>query len=300
VYGSEVHIWLVDVDDENAVRKAVEFLPEDERIRLGALLQPHRRRSICAQAALRILAAAATTGALPLPELVRGWNGKPVLQAWGHLDTGRPPDRPAVAADPAGTARHADVAPRPLHVSLSHSGALAAIALTTAGITGVDIEQVHELADPGQLARTTLSSEEYDQWRDVPAPWRSVAVFRAWTRKEAVLKALGTGLSGGLQSVSAPLRPARTGRVDLRALPEDAGRCDEWNVHDLPGWFGYLAAVAVRAPQVTVHQHEMRIGELLCTARPAPARESCLPVGTRRGGKGHALSRRSADVGSRG
>lgn len=289
MYGSEAHVWLVDVDDENAVPRAVEFLPEDERTRLGALLQPHRRRALCAQAALRILAAAATTGTVPLPELVRGWNGKPVLQAWGHLDTGRPPVRPEPdgSPGPAGSGGAASGgAPRPLHVSLSHSGSLAAVALTTAGLAGVDIERVHDLARPDQLARTTLSDEEYAEWLSVPAPWRTVAVFRAWTRKEAVLKALGTGLSGGLRSVSAPLSPSRSGRVDIRSLPEGAGRRAEWHVHDLPGWYGYVAAVAVRAREVTVHQHEMRIGELLSSAPPASPYDVRPSAGTRRGGKG--------------
>lgn len=270
VYGSEVHVWLVDVDDEAAARRALPYLPPHERTRLSSMLQPHRRRGICAQAALRILAAAATSGVAPLPELVRGWNGKPVLLAWGLLNTDRPrlvPVQVAPGANPA-----AGVA-RPVHVSLSHSGAIAAVALTTAGITGVDVEQLRHLPDGEAMARSSMSKFELLQWRMTRESRRNVAVFRAWTRKEAVLKALGTGLGGGLRSVSTPLEPARSQRVKVQALPEDAGPSEQWSVHDLPGWFGYVGAVAVRATDVTVHQHEIRIGELLGVAHALPTAE---------------------------
>jgi 4'-phosphopantetheinyl transferase len=269
VYGSEVHVWLVDVDDDAAARQALHYLPAEERVRLSAMLQPHQRRGICAQAALRILAGAATTGTPPLPELVRGWNGKPILLAWGLHDTGKP----RMAAGPMARIRGVDTGAdaRAVHVSLSHSGAIAAVALTTAGITGVDVEQLRHLPDGEAMARSSMSKFEYLQWRVTRESRRNVAVFRAWTRKEAVLKALGTGLGGGLRSVSAPLEPARSSRVMVEALPEDAGPSEHWSVHDLPGWFGYVAAVAVRAPDVTVHQHEIRIGELLRVARAVPA-----------------------------
>lgn len=296
MYGAEVHIWLVDVDDGSAVQRALDFLPEDERTRLGMQLQPKRRRSICAQAALRILVAVATTGALPLPELVRGWNGKPMLEAWGHLDDGRPlaPLGPP-AADPGDGG-----APRPLHVSLSHSGALAAIALSTAGLTGVDVEQVQDRPDNPRLARSMMSDFEYLQWCCTTGSRRTAALFRAWTRKEAVLKALGTGLGGGLARVSAPLGPVGGRRLAMRGLPADAGPPGEWSVHDLPGRPGYAAAVAVRTPRTAVHQHEMGIGELLHLAHPVSPPDHSASAGTRRGGPDHARHRRTVDAGNRG
>lgn len=237
---TEVHIWLVEVDDESAQEPALAMLPEPERERLGALLPTHRRLHICAQAALRILAAAATTGTPPLPELDRGWNGKPLL-----------------AVDP------------PVHVSLAHSGQLAAVALTTAGDVGVDIEELREVSDAGPLARSIMSPAELRQWLRTRESRREAALLRAWTRKEAVLKALGTGLSGDLRAVSSRLAACRGEEpVPIEALPAEAGAPGGWALHDLPGRYGYVGAVAVRARGILVRQHELKIGDLLAAAEP--------------------------------
>lgn len=245
-----VHVWLVDVDDEAAARASLSHVPAAERIRLGLLAQPHRRRNLCAQAALRILASAATTGVPPLPELVRSPGGKPVLTV------------PGMAAAPSATAP-------PLHLNLAHSGGLAAVALTTAGPVGVDVERLRALPDRNGLAELMLADRELRRWRRTGEPERDAAAFRAWTRKEAVLKALGTGLRGGLRSVSTRVSSTRESPVRLTSLPRGAGSADQWSVHDLPGAPGYLGAVAVRAPRVTAEQHETTIAKLL-RAAPHP------------------------------
>lgn len=234
--GAEVGVWIIDVDDADAYPAALAALPARERRRLTARLEPHRRLQVCAQAALRVLTAAATTGTLPLPELGRGWNGKPELAA-------------------------GDV-----HVSLSHSGTLAAVALTTVGDVGVDIEERRTIADAPQLARSLLAPRELLQWRATRRTRRETQLLRAWTRKEAVLKALGTGLSGDLQSVSSPLDAAGPDAVPLESVPAGAGAAEDWTLHDLDGWAGYVGAVAVRAPGVSVWQRRVGIGELLAAA----------------------------------
>lgn len=80
------------------------------------------------------------------------------------------------------------------HVSLTRSGPLVAVALTDAGPVGVDVESVAAVS-AAPVAGVVLSPEELAEHRALPAPAAEVALARAWVRKEAALKALGTGLA---------------------------------------------------------------------------------------------------------
>ncbi|MFE1886040.1 thioesterase domain-containing protein [Streptomyces diastatochromogenes] len=253
--GSEVRVWIVDVDDGTPLADALAVLPPGERERLGRLIQPHRGHNIRAQAALRTLTAAAAGGLLPLPELVRAPSGKPVLEAWGAAAVGPGPGR-----DPR--------SPR-LHVSLAHSGGLAAVALTTAGVVGVDLERLRPLVEQEGMARVTLADTEYAEWaewRESSPADRTDLLSWAWTRKEAVLKALGTGLAGDLRAVATRLAGPATGAVRVTALPEAAGRPEAWTVRDLPVAEGFAGSLAVAAPRAGVVRHRTTTGALLAAA----------------------------------
>jgi 4'-phosphopantetheinyl transferase len=73
-----------------------------------------------------------------------------------------------------------------LHVSLTATGPVVAVAISGAGPVGVDAEQLDRVAFAG-FADVALGPGE--RARD------AAARARAWTRKEAVLKAAGVGLT---------------------------------------------------------------------------------------------------------
>lgn len=79
-------------------------------------------------------------------------------------------------------------------VSVSHAGGRVACAFLHGGTVGVDVElRGRHPRDVDALARRVLSSAEVEALQHAPDP---VGVFlRAWTRKEAVLKASGHGLA---------------------------------------------------------------------------------------------------------
>ncbi|WP_162907743.1 4'-phosphopantetheinyl transferase family protein [Allorhizocola rhizosphaerae] len=123
------------------------------------------------------------------------------------IDCGKPHGKPRVVG--AG-----------LHASVSHSGDLIAVALSEQGELGVDVEMVSD-KDLKLLLRYVFSAKELEV---LPDP---LAVFyRAWTRKESLLKATGAGL--------------RTPMSSLTVLPES-----EYNMHDLDPGPGYAAALTV-------------------------------------------------------
>lgn len=87
-------------------------------------------------------------------------------------------------------------------ISVSHSGEWIVLALARGVPVGVDVERVSESRDLEGLAGYTLSATERQAWERLSAADRVGAFFRYWARKEALLKATGLGLSGGLRRVA--------------------------------------------------------------------------------------------------
>jgi len=78
--------------------------------------------------------------------------------------------------------------------SLSHSQGLAVVAWSAHRDIGVDVELRRPLPELPALAQNHLTSSEHADWRALPPADQAWAFLRLWTRKEAALKALGTGL----------------------------------------------------------------------------------------------------------
>lgn len=248
--GPTAHIWLVEVDDEAATARALTLLPAPEVDRLSAVVAPLRSPRLCAQAALRTLVADAIGSTPLLVQLARDGRGKPYL-----------------------------VGNSGLHLNLAHSGRYAMVSLTRAGPIGVDVELPRAVSGLRSLARTMLADREYHWWCQLAEPAASEALFRRWTYKEAVLKALGLGLSGDLRAVS--IRPGSDGQPVLETLPAGADPPPQWTLRDLFAQCRIPAAVAIAAPQVEIQFHRALIGDLV--AAPAARRRASshpVPVGT--------------------
>ncbi|MCX4692886.1 4'-phosphopantetheinyl transferase superfamily protein [Streptomyces sp. NBC_01408] len=131
---------------------------------------------------------------------------------------GEPHGRPGVEGDP-------------LHFSLSHCADRGLIAVARTPV-GVDLERTPDPAVVRRLSRL-LHPAEHAELALLPEAERAGAFLRAWCRKEAYLKAIGTGLSR-----STALDHVGTGKVPAH-LPG-------WRLDDVPAGGGYAAAVAVR------------------------------------------------------
>ncbi|MGW7410978.1 4'-phosphopantetheinyl transferase family protein [Streptomyces sp. NPDC054863] len=98
-----------------------------------------------------------------------------------------------------------------LEFSLSRSGPHWAVAVTAGGPLGVDIESGHGFDIEG-VPDLVLSADELAGLRAAPdEDGRRGIFFRAWTRKEATLKAVGVGIVAELRSLD--VRPAQPGPV---------------------------------------------------------------------------------------
>jgi 4'-phosphopantetheinyl transferase len=80
--------------------------------------------------------------------------------------------------------------------NMSHSGQLALYAFSAAGAVGVDVEIARRPTDEVAIAARVLGASEAARLRALDPETRRREFLRAWTRYEAELKCLGTGIGG--------------------------------------------------------------------------------------------------------
>ncbi|WKX13249.1 4'-phosphopantetheinyl transferase superfamily protein [Streptomyces sp. NL15-2K] len=211
-WGSTLSLWLVNAlnQGERAARLAPRVLDPAERRRAAAFSRlEDRRRYVVAHVAVRVLLGARLGVTADAVRLVR----EPCPSC------GAPHGKPAV--------RGADA-----HFSISRSGDVVLIGIADVPV-GVDIEQVPRPEVVAELS-SSLHRKEAAELAAEPDHTKPVAFARTWARKEAYLKAIGTGLSRDLARdyVGTGLRPG-TGPPGWAlgdvAVPEGyAGACALW------------------------------------------------------------------------
>lgn len=127
-------------------------------------------------------------------------------------------------------------------VSLSYAGDLAVVAVTSAGETGVDVEELVEAGFDG-FEEVTLAADERAGFVGVPPPGLAAARARVWARKESILKASGHGLVVDPREVVVTPPSAPAALVQWRG---EKPLVAPVQLHDVPlPESGYAAAVAV-------------------------------------------------------
>jgi 4'-phosphopantetheinyl transferase len=138
-----------------------------------------------------------------------------------------------------------------LHFSLAHSGTHVVVAVSRAGPVGIDVERLKPNADYRRLVRKTLTADEAVAFHAGGA--RPHDFLRTWVRKEAVTKAVGTGIATPFHTFAVG---ERAGLATLLTWPDDPSLVERTTLVDLPGDPERPAAVAVLARDVRVSQHD--------------------------------------------
>lgn len=131
---------------------------------------------------------------------------------------------PAIATGPHGKP-HAPSLPW-LEFNLSHAGTHLLLAFARNQPLGIDLECTGRRPPTEGIARRYFAASEADALERLPPDRRARLFLELWTHKEAVLKALGHGLSFGLERVVFALEGERV--AGLVALGEGGG--------DVAGW----------------------------------------------------------------
>ncbi len=91
-----------------------------------------------------------------------------------------------------------------VHTSLSHAGDWIAMAVSRVGPVGVDIEPLARMGMLAEMAGDICHPSELAELETLAVDQRNRALLALWVRKEALLKAAGTGLSVEMGSFAAP------------------------------------------------------------------------------------------------
>lgn len=133
--------------------------------------------------------------------------------------------------------------------NLSHSGHWVALALSHAGPVGLDLEQPRKPRPLQAIARHYFHPDEARALEALEGSALETGFYRLWTLKEAYLKALGTGLAGGLDRLYFP---------DAGSEPHSAPEDGHWQLHHWrlppePGGAAYLSLALQDRDPVPVH-----------------------------------------------
>jgi 4'-phosphopantetheinyl transferase len=215
-----IELWLVEGTGTESEHSALyELLSVDERARAsGFKVEEARSSFIVSRGFLRTLLGDALAGAPETIHFEEGGHGKPLLSG-AHADSG-------------------------IEFNVSHSGDLFLYAVSRGRTVGVDIERQKEGLAVESIAQRYFASGEARSLLEQAPEQRLSNFYRCWTRKEAYLKAKGTGLTTKLQAFEVTFLPdVPPALLHTEIDGEDPA---DWQVFDVPVPDGYVAALVAR------------------------------------------------------
>ncbi|HWO89921.1 MAG TPA: 4'-phosphopantetheinyl transferase superfamily protein [Gemmatimonadales bacterium] len=221
-----IHVWRVALDAYAGVPPRLDrTLSDDERDRAARFRSPDdRRRFIVGRGMLRLILSRYL--AVP-PEDLRfryGEHGKPELDGQGSSND--------------------------IRFNLAHSNGVAVYAVTRGQEVGVDVERVRSWGDLEAVAERFFTPSEWFALRGLPPRERDLAFFSCWTLKEAVLKAVGNGLTQHLDSFAVTVRPDEPAAF-VAVAPGGRG-LQRWKLERLDLGEGYVGALCVEPPVCSI------------------------------------------------
>lgn len=215
----EVHVFCACLDQPaSRLQDLAQTLSESERIRAERFhFEKDRKRFIIGRGLLRTILGCYLDIEPSRVQFSYGSYGKPAL------------------AETSG--------PSALRFNLSHSHFLALYAVTNQREIGVDIEHLRPMPEAEQIAKRFFSARENAMFRALTPSQKDEAFFNCWTRKEAYLKAIGSGLAEPLEQIEVTLAPGEPAR--LLSIPGATHTAERWFLQHLTPASSYVGALAV-------------------------------------------------------
>ena len=210
-----VDVWLLDLAQPEVVRTQLwPLLAPDEQVRANRFyFDIHRHRFIVGRGVLRIL-------------LGNYLNIQPQAVVFAYGEQGRP------------FLSHSDFA-----FNISHSEDVALLAFTWGRELGVDVEAIRPLTDADAVARISFSQKELAEYTAVSEAQKPQAFYNCWTRKEAFIKAVGSGLSYPLDSFDVTLLPGEPAQIlQIQGSKAEASKWQLQSLNPVDGYVGALIA----------------------------------------------------------
>ncbi len=135
-----------------------------------------------------------------------------------------------------------------LEFSVTHTADRAMIAVAAGCAAGIDLERIRPMKDAGGMAKLIFSTRELAEWECVDPLRREQAFFQGWTRKEAYVKALGTGLSAPLREFDVAI----DGPPRLLCIGGSEESARQWRLVDVSPGGAFIGCLAVASDEVEV------------------------------------------------
>lgn len=209
----QVDVWLLSLDQiQQAIAEPSSLLSHDELAKAHRLLaKKHQQMSLASRAGLRWILSHYLAQSPEQFQFEILKHGKPVL------------------------------AESEMQFNVSHSRDQLCYVITRGQAIGVDIEIAKTRNFCGLINRF-FSDDEINAFNQLPSTQHQQAFFHIWTQKEAFIKAVGQGLSLGLNNFSVSVLPP--GKcLSYRFGDAQDWQIDTWQFDDL-----YLA-ICVNNPQ---------------------------------------------------
>ena len=208
----EVHAWWGSVDDDHGERDGHLLLSTDEFARAGRLWFERDRMHFVHRRVFLRTVLASYLGTVPANVPLR-------ISRWGRPELDR------------------DIG---LSFNASCSDGMAVVVVAAGRSVGVDVERLRRLDDTLGLADGLFAPRELELLRSIAEPARSATFLTMCTRKEALVKAAGVGLSVPLDDFEV-LDTNADGVGQARILDTDPMYAFTGN--DAPA--GYIGSIAV-------------------------------------------------------
>jgi 4'-phosphopantetheinyl transferase len=224
----EIRVWIIELDagvplgaDIDSAEPGPELaqLSDDERTRAARFIRARdRRRFTRCRAALREILGRVLREPASSLRFRAAAVGKP------ELDRGQ------------GVVE-------PLRFNVSHAAELGLVAVCRGREIGVDLERLRPITEAERIVASFFSPAEQLAFAAIAEPARVAAFVRGWTRKEAVLKGFGMGISGlaaqhetgfGTSALTSRFKPI-----------EPSSQVDRWRLWEAAPRPEFVATIAV-------------------------------------------------------
>ena len=173
-----LNVWCVDLDCRpGTIDSYLRVLAPLERERSKRLVDIEARRQFVAARMTMRMILSGSLGCRPQDvHLAENAHGKPLVDPLRH--------HPAPA------------------FNLSHDGDFGVMAVGMVADLGIDVLRLRPWSDVEAIVRHFFTRPEQAAVMELPLEKRAQAFARIWTRKEAVVKALGEGLSANIGAIN--------------------------------------------------------------------------------------------------
>lgn len=223
---TQIDIWLCtlpDIEDRNA-HFLFQLSPEEKSRAERFKFELHRNRFIASHGFMRKVLARYLNIEADKIEYLNGEKGKPCLADSSYYNLNG------------------------LQFNLSHTQDLAILAVTKNAALGIDIEYNNRKTDWKGICKRFFTVPEQQALFSLAEEQQEIAFFDLWTRKEAYMKVLGTGLSLSPTEFTLTVLPQQPALIQHHSKKITPLKYVEFATIDLPEQLNnYCATLATTA-----------------------------------------------------